>query len=121
MHFRTGIVTLIKVCDAILNNVFGTVLLMMGLLWSAGDYLSNLDCAALRAMTSLEGESAVIMFVIFMQLLKPCGAIRNFACSGFRSPISVFPCVQFFVHPLPFVLRRIDRPLYQLLSDCASG
>ena len=47
------------------NNVFGTVLLRMGLLWSAGNYLSNLDCAALRAMTDRDDESAVMLFVIF--------------------------------------------------------
>ncbi|MEI6139294.1 MAG: hypothetical protein WCP85_08515 [Mariniphaga sp.] len=33
------------------NNVFVTVLLKMGLLWSADDYRSNFVCAALRAMT----------------------------------------------------------------------
>ena len=48
------------------NIVFGTVLLRMRLLCRAGDYLSNLDCAALRAMTGPEGESAVILFGIFM-------------------------------------------------------
>jgi hypothetical protein len=47
------------------NNVFGTVLLRMGLLWSADNYLSNLDCAALRAMTDRDDESAVMLFVIF--------------------------------------------------------
>jgi hypothetical protein len=72
--------TLLNVCDAIQNNVFGSVLLRMGLLWSANDYVSNLVCAALLAMTGLEGESTVMVFGIFMQLLKPCGAIRNFAC-----------------------------------------
>lgn len=35
--------------------VFGTVLLSMGLLWSADDYFSKLNCAALRAMTVLDG------------------------------------------------------------------
>ena len=103
------------------NNVFGTLLLRMGLLCRADDYVSYLDRAALRAMTGPKGESAVILFGIFIQLLKPCGAIHNLAYSGFRTPITVFPYVQLFVHPLPFVLRRIDRPLYQLLSDCASG
>jgi hypothetical protein len=45
-----------------------------------GDSVSNVDYAALRAMTSREGESAVMLFVIFPKLLKPCGAIHNFAC-----------------------------------------
>jgi hypothetical protein len=52
----------------------------MGLLWSADNPLSNLDCAALRAMTGTNGECAVMLFVIFPQLLKLCGAIHNFAC-----------------------------------------
>jgi len=47
----------------------------MGLLWSAEDYRSNLDCAELRAMTGRERESAVMLFGFFMQLLKLCGAI----------------------------------------------
>ena len=63
-----------------LEHCFGKVLLSMGLLCRAGVYPSNLDCAALRAMTGTEGESAVRLFVIFPQLLKPCGAIRNFDC-----------------------------------------
>ena len=52
------------------NNVFGKVLLRMGLLCRAHNYLSNLDCAALRAMTGSEGESAVMLFGIFMQLFE---------------------------------------------------
>jgi hypothetical protein len=36
------------------NIVFGTVLLRMGLLWSADDYRSNFVCAALGAMTKPE-------------------------------------------------------------------
>jgi hypothetical protein len=47
------------------EHCFGIVLFCLGLLWSAGDYLSNLNCAALRAMTGHEGESAVRLFVIF--------------------------------------------------------
>ena len=47
------------------NIVFGIVLLRMGLLCRADDYISNLDCAALRAMTGSEGESAVMIFVFF--------------------------------------------------------
>ena len=39
----------------------------------ADHYVSNLDCAALRAMTGREGESAVMLFVVFAQLLKLCG------------------------------------------------
>ena len=34
--------------------------------------------AALRAMTGPEEESAVMLFDIFIQLLKLCGAIRKF-------------------------------------------
>ena len=44
---------------------FGTVLLRMGLLWSAVDYLSNLNYAVLRAMTAHEVEGAIILFVTF--------------------------------------------------------
>ena len=43
-------------------------------------HLSNSDCAALRAMTGSEGESAVMLFGIFMQLLILGGAIHNFVC-----------------------------------------
>jgi len=43
----------------------------------AGDNLSNSDCTALRAMTGLKGESAIMLFVVFLQLLKLCGAIHN--------------------------------------------
>ncbi|MEI6141167.1 MAG: hypothetical protein WCP85_18000 [Mariniphaga sp.] len=80
MHFRTGMANLLKVCGVIYNNVFGTVLLSLGLLCRAGDHLSNSDCAALRAMTGPEGESAVMLFVVFLLLLKYCDAIHNFVC-----------------------------------------
>jgi len=50
----------------------------LGLLWSADNYHSNSDCAALRAMTGAEDGGAVILFAGFIQLLKLCGAIRNF-------------------------------------------
>ena len=46
----------------------------------ANDYVSNLDCAALRAMTGHEGESAGMLFVTFSPTLKLCGSLRNFAC-----------------------------------------
>ena len=89
---RTGMTTLLKVCGAIQNNVFGTVLLIMGLLFRwigtrvrADNHLSNLDCAALRAMTGHEGESAVRLFGIITQLLKPCGAIQNFGKSSLEN------------------------------------
>jgi len=52
----------------------------MGLLCRADDSVSNLDCGALRAMTGSKGESAVMLFVVFPQLLKLCSAIHNFAC-----------------------------------------
>ena len=74
---RTGMTTLLKVCGAIQNNVFGTVLLRMGLLCRADDCVSNLDCAALRAMTVPKCVSADALFGIIMQLFKLCGAIRN--------------------------------------------
>ncbi|MEI6141373.1 MAG: hypothetical protein WCP85_19035 [Mariniphaga sp.] len=82
-----------------------------------------MDFAALRAMTGLEGESAVILFGFFMQLLKLCGAIQNFDYSVLKFPLSVlrFPYVRFFVHPLAFALRRMARSLFQQLSDCATG
>jgi hypothetical protein len=76
------------------NIVFGIVLLSLGLLWSAVDYLSNIDSTALRAMTVSKGESAVMLFVIFPQLLKLCGALRNFACFPKALPladVSSFP------------------------------
>jgi hypothetical protein len=76
MPIRTGITTLIKVYGAILKNVFGTVFLRMGLLCRADDCVSNLECAALRAMTGLEGECASILFGIFIQLFELCGAIQ---------------------------------------------
>jgi hypothetical protein len=75
---RTGMTTLLKVCDAIQIIVFGTALLRMGLLWSADNYLSNLVCSAHRALTGHEGESAVMWFGIIMQLLKLCGVFHNF-------------------------------------------
>ena len=42
---------------------------------------------ALRAMTGHEGESAVMLFGIFIQLLKLCGAILKFACSPKALPL----------------------------------
>ena len=62
----------------------------MGLLCRAGVYPSNWDGAALRAMTGPEGESAVMLFVIFPQLLKLRGAIRNLAC--FPKALPLFIC-----------------------------
>ena len=50
----------------------------MGLLWSADCFeLQKEIGAALRAMTGPEWESAVMLFVIFIQLLKHSGVIRN--------------------------------------------
>ena len=72
--------------------------------------------AALRAMTCSEGESGVILFGFFMQLLKLCGAINNFDYSGLR-----FPYTPFFDHQPAFALRRIEHSLSQQLSDCAAG
>ena len=57
---RTELATLIKLCGAIRNIVFGIVLQSLGLLCRAGDYVSEVDCAALRAMTGPEGESAAM-------------------------------------------------------------
>ena len=69
-----------KVGGAIQNSAFGTVLLSLRLLCRASDYVSKLDCSALRAMTGAERESAVMLFGVFIQLLKFCGAIRDFDC-----------------------------------------
>ena len=85
------------------NIVFGTVLPSMGLLWSADNHLSNSDSSTLRAMTSSDKESAVMVFVVFSQLLKLCGAIHNFD------------------HRSTFSLRRIGLSLFQQQSDCAAG
>jgi len=60
------------------NVVFGTVPLRKGLLCRADDYLPNFNCAALRAMTGPERQSAIRLFVIIIHLLKLCGAIQNF-------------------------------------------
>ncbi len=70
---------LIKERGTVLNIGFGTLLLRMGLLWSAvySDF-KKLRCSALRAMTDPKGERAVILFGIFIQLLKLCGAIQKF-------------------------------------------
>jgi len=37
-------------------------------------YVANL------AMTSHEGEGAVMLLVVFIQLLKLCGALHNLVC-----------------------------------------
>jgi hypothetical protein len=45
-------------------------------------------------MTDRDGESAVMLFVIFHQLLKLCGALHNFACFPKALPfvvVSSFP------------------------------
>ena len=64
------------------------MLFSLGLLWGADNYFSNLDCAALRAMTGTEGDSAVMLFGSFLQLLKLCGAIQNFGRSSFWNYLS---------------------------------
>ena len=56
--------TLKSLCS-IQNFVFGIVLLSLRLLCRADGYVSGVDCAALRAMTGLEGECAVMLFGIF--------------------------------------------------------
>ncbi len=108
---------LLKVCGANQNNVFRIVLLSLGLLfrWIPENrgrqeqvvvqkiLLQILFCSALRAMTGPEVESAVILFGIFIQPLKLCGALHNFD------------------HQPAFTLRRIDRSRFQHLSDCAAG
>ena len=82
--------TLIKVSGEIQNNVFGTVLLSMGLLfrWIGTRSVlrigfKKVSSAALRAMTVPEIEGAAMLFVIFLQLLKLCGAIHKFRRSFF--------------------------------------
>ena len=57
---RTGMKSRLKV-GVTSEQCFGTVLLSLGLLWRANDYLSNSDCAALRAMTDPKCESAVLL------------------------------------------------------------
>jgi len=54
-------------------------------------------------MTGSEVESAVMLFGFFIQLLKCCGVLRNLD------------------HQPAITLRRIDRSLFQQLSDCAAG
>jgi len=70
-------------------------------------------------MKGPERESAVILLGIAMQLLKHCGAIQNFDCSGFYSPFFGLRTFQFFGQRTAFALRRIDHSLSQRLSDCA--
>jgi hypothetical protein len=62
----------------------------MGLLCRADDWVSNLECAALRAMTGLEGESAVMLFGIFIQLLNLVAQSSTliFPASGLPSSVS---------------------------------
>ena len=57
-----------------------------------------------------------MLSITFGKLLKLCGAINNFDYSGFW-----FPYVPFFDLQPAFALRRIDRSLFQQLSDCAAG
>ena len=64
--------------EALLKHCFGTVFLVWDCFVVQGDYLSNWVCAALRAMTDPKGESAVMLFMIFIQLLEVCGVIHNF-------------------------------------------
>ena len=70
-------------------------------------------------MKGLEGESAVMLFVNFIQLLKLCSEIPEFDYSGLWSPFLGFHSFQFFNQHL--ILRRIDLSLFQQLSDCAAG
>jgi len=84
------------------NIVCGIVLLSLGLLCRADDYPSNSDCAALRAMTGHEGESAVMLFVVFPQLLNHCGAIHNFEC--FPKALSLVVVLSF---PKAFPLGQV--------------
>jgi len=70
------------------------------------DYVSNEDCETLRAMTRFKCESAVILFVIHMQILIICGAIHNLDFSGFHSPFFSFRTSQFYGHWTAFALRR---------------
>ncbi len=72
--------SLLRVGDLVRNIVFWIVLLSFGLLCRAGNYPPNSDCAALRAMTGSDLESAVMLFVNLLQLLKLCGAILDVDC-----------------------------------------
>jgi hypothetical protein len=129
MHLRTGMTTLLKVCGVIHNNIFGTVLHWMATEWIP--LLQYEPClSALFAWTMILpdqivgaiyqtskfrksykhtphndrfwGKSAVMLFVIFIQLMKLCGAIHKSD------------------HPFTFALRRIGHLLSQQLSDCAA-
>ncbi|MEI6141026.1 MAG: hypothetical protein WCP85_17290, partial [Mariniphaga sp.] len=69
----------------------------LGLLWSAIiSVFKSYFYAALCAMTFPECESAVMLFVIFPQLLKRCGAIHNSA---------------WFPKALPFVVSSFPKAL----------
>ena len=94
------------------NYVFGTVLLSLGLLWSADVNLSNSDCAALRAISGHQREDTIMLLVVFIQLLILCGEIQNFDYFGLRFPFSLLFDLQ-----TAFALRRIDLSLPQQLSD----
>ena len=97
--------------------------LSLGLLWSAGDSVSNLDCAALRAMTGSEGESAVMLFGIFVQILKFCGALHDYDCSPKGLPMDSLysvlaslisdslPAPKVGGHRVTYTLRKIHFPI----------
>ena len=72
------------------NIVSGSVLHSLGLLCRADDYDSNLDSSALRAMTDPEGESAIMLLVVFLQLWKLGDAIHNFDCCPKALPFGSF-------------------------------
>ena len=69
--------SLLKVCGAIQNIIFGTVLLVWDCFVEQVIVFQILSSSALRAMTGPEWESAVMLFGFFIQLLKFCGAIYN--------------------------------------------
>jgi len=75
--------------EALSKHCFWHLLHCLGLLCRAGVYPSNLDYAALRAMTGRDGEGAVMLFVIFTQLLKRCGTLRNFVSFPKALPLAV--------------------------------
>ena len=60
----------------------------MGLLCRAGNYPSNYDCTALRAMTGHEGDGAVILFVV-SPTFKTLWRNPNFCCFPKALPLVV--------------------------------
>jgi len=72
-------------------------------------YIQILFGAARRAMTGLESEGAVMLFVIIMQLLEFCGAIQDFDHrSAFICGATIIPSFNgFLIAPLWWGVCRV--------------